>query len=318
MNLSAIDLGSNSFHLLVARASASGLTKVTSAKEVLRLGAVVQAHGELPPAVFRDALDVVGVMARIARAHGSEQVVAVGTSALRDARNGGEFCALAAERHRLCVELIGGQEEGELVFRGAVSSCPGLRGRVAVVDIGGGSVEVAVGEGERLELVESLPLGFLRLQQRLRAQGIPLTAERVGEVVREHCAPLRQSLAAERPTEWLFSGGTARALGKLMVQADGISARAAGRLCDEISSAGREGLQALGVEASRLDTLGLGALVLRALVEILEVPRLRIASGGLREGVLLRELTRLEQGSAVRALPTQAELGSSNPTLRSA
>ena len=304
MNLAALDLGSNSFHLLVARVEPDGsLTKVASSKEVLRLGAVVQTHGELPPAVFRDSLEVVGNLARIARAHRAETIVAVGTSALREARNGAEFCEEAAQRHRLCVELLSGNEEGEVVFRGATSSARDLPQRLAVVDIGGGSVEVALGSVDDVRVIESLPLGFLRLSSALVSSG-PVTAERVRAAVSTECRGLLERLATFTPDAWLFSGGTARALGKLLINPDGLSARAVARVCEDVSSSGRERLRSLGVDESRLTTLGPGAQVLQSLVEVLGIPRIRIATGGLREGLILRELRRMEHGSHVRQLPT--------------
>jgi len=303
MNLAALDLGSNSFHLLVARVEPDGtLTKVASSKEVLRLGAVVQAHGELPPAIFRDSLEVVGNLARVARAHRAETLVAVGTSALRDARNGAEFCEEAAQRHRLSVELLSGNEEGEIVFRGATSSARELPQRVAVVDIGGGSVEVAMGSAGDIRVIESLPLGFLRLTSALAGSG-PVTAERVRAAVRAECRGLLEKLETFAPEAWLFSGGTARAVGKLLINPDGLSARAVARVCEDVSSSGRERLRSLGVDESRLSTLGSGAMVLQSLVEVLGISRIRIAPGGLREGLILRELRRMEQGSHVRQLP---------------
>lgn len=312
MNLAALDLGSNSFHLLVARVtSARTLEKVTAAKDVLRLGAVVQTHGELPPAVFRDSLEVIGTMVRIARAHRCERILAVGTSALRDARNGAEFCAAASAKHRISVELLSGVEEGELVHRGAMRSQRDEWERAAVVDIGGGSVELAIGDRSRVSLVESLPLGFLRLSQALLATGSLVNADSIQSAVRERLSGVRERIAAIEPQAWLFSGGTARAVGKLLINPDGLSARAALRVCDDLSSSGRERLRSLGVDESRVDTLPAGALVLRALVQELAIPRLRIVSGGLREGLLLRELGRIEQGSVVRPLPNAAEESSS-------
>ncbi|HET9955193.1 MAG TPA: hypothetical protein VFQ61_11850 [Polyangiaceae bacterium] len=291
MNLAALDLGSNSFHLLVARVGAGGaLTKLASHKEVLRLGAVVQEHGHLPEAHYAAALAAVGTMVSVARAFEAERIIAVGTSALRDASNGRAFCSEAARSFRIPVELISGRREAELAYLGARSGLAGLPERVAVVDIGGGSVEIAVGDGRRCLHIESLPLGFLRLAKALAASG-PDGAERLRAEVMREIGPVAARLQALRPEAWIFSGGTARAVGKL-VSGDGEPVVAADveRVTQLLERADRSHLVELGVEATRVDAIGLGASVLGALVEGFALHAIRISPRGLREGVLLREL----------------------------
>jgi exopolyphosphatase/guanosine-5'-triphosphate,3'-diphosphate pyrophosphatase len=130
MDLAALDLGSNSFHLLVARMSATSLTKLGSHKEVLKLGRVVQTAGRLPELEYRTALDAVAKLTSIARAFGVERILVAATSALRDAQNGEDFCADVEKRFGVSVERLSGSEEGRVVYRGARSAFPGLSGRV--------------------------------------------------------------------------------------------------------------------------------------------------------------------------------------------
>ncbi len=294
MNLAALDLGSNSFHLLVARMSAGGgVTKLASHKEVLKLGGVVQAHGHLPRASFESASEAVGKMVAVARAFRAERLVAVGTSALRDAANGPEFCEAMRERFHLPVELMSGEEEGQVVYRGVQSAFPNLRGRVAVLDLGGGSVELAVGDGQRASLVESLPLGFLRLGQRLKATPGG-SQELLTSWVQAESAEVRERLRWLKPDAWVLSGGTARAFGKLVLSgASGLSAATVRRVSREVSQATTAELLTLGVDPTRVDTLGLGVLVLDALVSVFGIASLRISPRGIREGLLLREVDRM-------------------------
>jgi exopolyphosphatase/guanosine-5'-triphosphate,3'-diphosphate pyrophosphatase len=308
MNLAALDLGSNSFHLLVARASSSGsLTKLGSHKSVLRLGAVVQQHGRLPPPAFEQALEAVGQMAAVARAFRAERLVAVGTSALRDAKNGPEFCRAALLRHRVSVELISGREEGELVYRGARSAFKGSAERIAVVDIGGGSVEIAVGNRESCELVESLPLGFLRLAAQVDGATGEAKALAVSERALAGSREVGERLRALRPEAWVFSGGTARALGKLLIAGpSGVAASTVRHVASELGRSRPERLAELGVDDSRVDTLGLGAAIVGALVDQFGLSTLHISSGGLREGLLLRELAQ----ARVAASPRDVQLAS--------
>ncbi len=300
MQLAALDLGSNSFHLLVAHVGPAGaITKLASHKEVLKLGRVVQATGCLPEPEYAAALDAVAKLTSIARAFRVERLVVAATSALRDAANGREFCGEVERRFGVSVDLLSGAEEGRVVYGGARSSFPGLGGRVGVVDIGGGSVEVCLGEGNNCHHVASLPLGFLKVATKL--EGASSQADALRSLVHQETQELRERLRWQRPETWLFSGGTARAIGKLVVSGPaGISHGAIRRVAAELAQASPERLRALGVDAKRTDGIAAGALVLEALVESFSVNSLRVSAGGLREGLLLRELGRLKQAPETR------------------
>jgi exopolyphosphatase/pppGpp-phosphohydrolase len=210
MKLAALDLGSNSFHLLVVETDGNqGLTKIGSDKEVLGLGSVVQEYGRLSDVAYGRALDVVGRMATVARELGAVKLLAVGTSALRDARNGAHFCADCSADHGVHIELLSGDDEARLAYRGAQSALPLTNGRVLVADVGGGSVELAVGEGANCETVQSLQLGFLRL-----AHAFPLKelggATRLRRYVQLECEKARWQLG--RFDTLLLSGGVQRRL----------------------------------------------------------------------------------------------------------
>ncbi|MFZ5894253.1 MAG: Ppx/GppA phosphatase family protein [Myxococcota bacterium] len=294
MQLAALDLGSNSFHLLVAHVGNTGaITKVASHKAVMKLGRVVQREGRLPELEYATALDAVAQLVSLARAFHVERIVVAATSALRDAANGLEFCSDVQQRFGVTVELLSGLEEGRLVYRGARSSFPGLGGRIGVVDIGGGSVEVCLGEGALCQYVASLPLGFLRLSAKLDWSR-PSIGRDLTELVHTESSELRERLSWQPPDTWLFSGGTARALGKLVVSGpSGISANSMRRVVKEVAASSPERLRELGVDVQRTDTLGYGALVMGALLDAFEISSLRVSPGGLREGLLLREFSRL-------------------------
>jgi exopolyphosphatase/guanosine-5'-triphosphate,3'-diphosphate pyrophosphatase len=290
MKLAALDLGSNSFHLLVVETDAlNGMTKIGSDKEVLGLGAVVQEYGRLSDNAYGKALDVVGRMATIARDLGAVKLLAVGTSALRDARNGAHFCADCSADHGVRIELLSGDDEARLAYRGAQSALPLTTGRVLVADVGGGSVELAVGEGASCETVQSLQLGFLRLAHAfsLEQRG---GAARLRRYVQLECEKARWQLG--RFDTLLLSGGTARAIGKLL--GGGIASAATAdvqALCEELTASSADALLARGVERARAPVLGAGAAVISGLLAGLGLRELRISPRGLREGVILRELS---------------------------
>ena len=289
MKLAALDLGSNSFHLLVAETDGVGeLAKIGSHKEVLRLGSVVQECGQLDERAFGRALASVGQMAAVAQQLGARKLMAVATSALRDARNGRAFCDACRARHGVEIELLSGDDEARLAYLGARSALKLTQGRVLVADVGGGSVELAAGEAASCDSVQSLQLGFLRL-----ARAFPLSepggALRMARYVQLECEKVRWQLG--RIDTLLLSGGTARAIGKLL--GGGIASASATqvlRLCESLSEASVSRLIQRGVERQRATTLAAGAAVVSGLVAGFGLRELRISPRGLREGVLLREL----------------------------
>jgi exopolyphosphatase/guanosine-5'-triphosphate,3'-diphosphate pyrophosphatase len=218
MNVAAIDLGSNSFGLLVGRVFRDGrIDKVLARKEALRLGEVVAEHGAIPESLFERALGVVRDMVDVARAFDAEAIAAAGTSALRDARNGADFVRAARERTGVRAELLSGDDEAKLVYQGARSALENPPERTLVIDLGGGSVELAMGDGNDCLGLESLPLGFLRV-----TRDLPLGAVSRGADIARLAAhvralgegPLRR-LVAFNPRAIILSGGTARALGRV-------------------------------------------------------------------------------------------------------
>ena len=295
MLLGALDLGSNSFHLLVARVDRAGaLEKVVGRKAAIRLADAVAASGRIPPETFSLALEAVGDFVAEARRRGATRVVAAGTSALRDAENGAQFAATASLRYGLEIEILSGEDEGRLVYAGARARAGELPGRVGVIDLGGGSVEVAIGDDDGCTFAASLPLGFLRLARTLNAPGAldERGIARVVEHVQVTAGAIRDRVRELAPHAWLLSGGTARALGGVLGNEPGaaISTRALARLADKFARSEPSSLIGLGLEPPRARGFGLGIVVLAALAEELGAPATRITGGGLREGLLLREL----------------------------
>lgn len=291
MKLAALDLGSNSFHLLVAQTDGvSVLSKVGSDKESLRLGAVVQECGQLSEEAYARALHTVGRMVELARKLGAEKVMAVATSALRDARNGRTFCDDCSTRFGVEIELLSGDDEARLAYLGARSALPLTTGRALVADVGGGSVELAVGEDRNCESVQSLQLGFLRLARAFPVKE-PGGSARLTRYVQLECEKARWQLG--RVDTLLLSGGTARAIGKLL--GGGSASASTGQvleLCDELTRLPIERLLKRGVDPARAATLPAGAAVISGLLAGLGQRELHVSPRGLREGVVLRELSR--------------------------
>src|SRR5262245_57396634 len=163
MRLAALDLGSNSFHLLIADVGRDGsLTVVDRAKRMPRIGEGIFRTGAISGPSRRNALRALGELVPVIERHRPDAVHAVATAAVRDASNGSVFVAEVRERFGLDVRVISGDEEARLSYAGARARLGGELGRATLFDLGGGSLEAILGDGERVLQTASAPLGVLR------------------------------------------------------------------------------------------------------------------------------------------------------------
>src|SRR5712692_917889 len=167
MRIAAIDIGTNSLHMIVVRVRPDlSFEIIDREKEMVRLGAGGLDGRALTPDAMHAALQVLSKFARLAESHGVDEIVAVATSAIREAENGGEFLKAAAEQTGIRARVIPGTEEARLIHLAAAYGV-NLAGEVAVVvDVGGGSVEITHGTGSSVDLGQSFKLGVIRLTER--------------------------------------------------------------------------------------------------------------------------------------------------------
>jgi exopolyphosphatase/guanosine-5'-triphosphate,3'-diphosphate pyrophosphatase len=161
----AIDIGSNSCRLKIARVVAHRLKTLHEDREVTRLGTSVFETGLVSPDAMAATLRALKRFQRAVQAHGVDQIRVVATAAMRDARNAQAFITWARAETGWSIEIISGLEEGRLIHRGVMTSEPGTTGRVILVDVGGGSCEITLSEHRRIKETVSLPLGAVRLTQ---------------------------------------------------------------------------------------------------------------------------------------------------------
>ena len=305
MRYAALDLGSNSFHLLVADLRPGGhIKRVRTEKRTIRLGEPVSRTGKLGSEARARAGKAFAELLAAAQEESSDAVVAVATESLRAARDGGTFGDEVAAAHGVRIQILTGDEEAALSLRGMVAAL-GVRGgdRILGVDLGGGSFELAYGGIDGCLASASLPLGTSRLVDRLSDP--PQLRQRVAlyqEVVAT-LAPavdgMREVAGGALPTTVVGTAGTIRDLGRLgLALASGAAPqkvrgvlvsrsqveRAFARLCS-LPAAERPDLP--GVSAKRADILPVGGLVVLAALDVVGADVLQLCDYGLREGALL-------------------------------
>jgi exopolyphosphatase/guanosine-5'-triphosphate,3'-diphosphate pyrophosphatase len=283
--LGCVDIGSNTTRLLVADRTAGKLTWVHQERTFTRIGRALLTDGRLGPAKIDQVVAVVREQISSARAHGATQVCVMATAAIRRAANGRELADAIQAATGQPVEILTGREEARLAFVGVAGTLERSPvGNLGVVDVGGGSSELVVGEcPDQIRWWASLPLGSAILTG-VGALSDPPTADELNRC-RERIAAELTALDVPRPTTAVAAGGSATSLGRLVgpvLDVDTLG-RALDLLCRlpavEVGSR-------FGIDPERAMLLPAGLLILEAATGVFGVS-LRVGRGGIREGVLL-------------------------------
>ncbi len=288
---SVIDVGSNTIHLLVGEVDDGAVIPVAGEKVSARLGAGVEKTGRLDERRLDLAAEAIKLFVGIAAMNGASSPEILATSAVRDAGNGQELVDRVREATGLEMRLISGEKEAALGFRGALSAVR-HEGKVLVVDLGGGSAQLILGDarGGPEERV-SLPLGTNRTTERFVSEGPPTDGE-LG-ALGEHVGRLLPAWDIG-DAEVVAVGGSARAI--LKITRDGLTADRLGRL--SLETRGRaSGVLARehGLAPERARVLPAAITTLAAVLEHFGKGELTVARGGIREGTLLA----LDEGEVI-------------------
>jgi exopolyphosphatase/guanosine-5'-triphosphate,3'-diphosphate pyrophosphatase len=279
-----IDVGSNTTRLLVAEV-ADGLAEcVVHEKAFIALGSDLRATGAIAPDSIARVTETVAAYRRVAAQAGAQAVRAVATAVLRDAADAEALCACVRARAGVGIEILTGAEEAVLAFAGAIAADRG-GGRVAVIDVGGGSSEIAVGTREHgVEWLVSLAIGSGQLADR-HLHDDPPTRAQLSALADEAEAAFAAGPPVPHVDRALAVGGSATSLCRLA--GEELSPDALERAVERLTAAPAiEVAERLGLEAERVRLLRAGILVLRAAARRVEcVPA--IGRGGLREGVCI-------------------------------
>jgi exopolyphosphatase/guanosine-5'-triphosphate,3'-diphosphate pyrophosphatase len=292
----AVDIGSNSVRLKIARLQAGRLRPLHEDREVTRLGDGVFRSGFLTPESMADTVKVLRRFHRATQQIVTDSVRVVATSALRDARNSQAFLEWVRSATGWRVEIISGVEEARLIHLGLVTSPRVDSSPTLMIDLGGGSCELTVSQGGHIRDVISLPLGAVRLSSEFLSHDPPRKGELKqlrGFIVRE-VARIADRIAAARIRNVIATSGTAAALaavashlrdgnGRKLVVTRAEMARIAKRLA-RLPVTERRKIEGIGPR--RAEIVVAGATVYHELVERLHLKSFRYSPLGLRDGTL--------------------------------
>ena len=289
----AIDLGSNSFHLKVARAEEHGITVIDRERDMVRLSAGLDASGLLTPEASERALVCLARFGERLRGLKPDNVRIVGTNALRKAKNSRQFIAEAEKALGFSIEIISGVEEARLVYLGAAQSLQGDRGRRLVVDIGGGSTEIIVADKSDPVFLESLYMGCVSSSEKFFPNGEinRLRMRRAILSAQLELEPYIATLKELSARDIIGTSGTARAINNVIMEngwsETGITRKGLKKLVRKIVKSGHsDNLKISGLTEERRPVFAGGVAVLMAIFKALDLKFMRVSEGSLREGVL--------------------------------
>jgi len=278
----AVDLGSNSFHLLVARRDHGELRVLDRIKDMVRLGGGLDADGHLDPAVQDRAFASLARFGQRLRGIPQDNLRAVGTQTFRRMKNANAFLMIAETALGCGIDIIAGREEARLIYLGVIQGVAGHEDRRLVIDIGGGSTELVIGQGSQPLEMESLQYGCVSLTRRFFGDG-RLSRKRWNKALSAILADMQELRLRYLRAGWdtaIGSSGTIRA-----VEA----------ICQRMGWVERvDAVNLPGLSDRRHPVLVGGLVMLQACFEALEIRTLKVSPFALREGLLQDMLGRLE------------------------
>ena len=291
--VASVDLGSNSFHLIVCRVQEGQLVMVDRLREMVRLAAGIDAEKNLSEEAQTRALDCLTRFGQRLRDLPHYAVRAVGTNTLRSAHNAHDFIEQAEARLGHPIEIISGVEEARLIYLGVAQSLASDHSRRLVIDIGGGSTELIIGEDFTTQYLESLHMGCVSMSQRFFTDGsISNKMLRHAEIAAQlELEPVSRRFHKKNWQVALGASGTIRAIDKVVHAAGwadhGITLVSLEKLVSAMQEAGHiNNLKLTGLDSERAPVFPGGAMILYAAFKTLGIDVMRVSDGALREGLI--------------------------------
>ncbi len=294
MKIAALDVGTNSIHLLIARVAADGQVEpLDRAKEMVRLGDSA-FKGVISPDAFARATECIRKYRAQAERAGVDAIIAVATSAVREAENGGDFVRVVRDETGIELTVIRGEQEARLIYLGARSAINLAGKKALIIDIGGGSVELIVGDAREAHYATSLKLGVLRLLDQYQLAD-PITADQRLRLAEQLHRALEAPTAAIRKIGFdmvAMTSGTARAVAELIPTTTAEKPRPIAfkdvweleeKLC-AMNAAERSRVPNL--DPKRVDSIIPGVILVRSLLEVVHADSYVLCEAALREGLV--------------------------------
>ena len=306
VRIAAIDVGSNSVHMVVAQIdSDGGITTLYRLKEMVGLGRISFPNKELSAEAMDRAIQSLGRMKTAAQQRQCEKVIAAATSAIREAANGGELIRRIRDELKLNVKVVSAREEARLIYLGVRGALDLGRKPHLMIDIGGGSVEFIVGDEHETKLLESRKLGAARMSATF-VKSDPISKDdlkKLREHYDEQLVPLAARVHALKPVKCVGTSGTIENIATLCGGEGSrvIDAAKLFKLEDKlIKSTSEERSRIRGLDEQRNQQILAGVVLVASFMKRLDVKKIELCGSALREGILADYLARHKPDMTIR------------------
>ena len=291
--IAAVDLGSNSFHMIIAQQRQGELRTVEKRGEKVQLAAGLNEKGYLSEEAMQRGLECLRGFAKHLRGFKPEAVTIVATNALRVARNRSDFITRAEEILGFQIELIAGREEARLIYLGVSHTQADDEGKRLVIDIGGGSTEFIIGERFESKALESLFMGCVSYSSQFFPNGeiTDLNFHRAVARARRELLEIQQAYKAIGWNEVIGSSGTIRATEQVLINKgwseQGITREGLNKLCQWLTShKNTADIDLPGFKPQRQQVFIAGVAILKGIFDTFKIKMMHYSDGALREGAL--------------------------------
>jgi exopolyphosphatase / guanosine-5'-triphosphate,3'-diphosphate pyrophosphatase len=305
VTISVIDIGTNTILMVTVRIGDDGALDVLGDEHAIaRLGRGVDATRAIMPETFDRVEGFLHRYRSIAESFGTDRIIAFGTSALRDARNQSEFIAAMRQRTGIEIEVLSGEEEATWTYRGALLGLTIDAAKIAVLDIGGGSTELALGDGAAVDRAISLDIGAVRISERF-LPSLPPTPAQLDAAGRWAAEQSARFFELPKGTRLVGVAGTVTTLGAIVsdlerfdaaeLNGTSISLEEIDAIIERIAPLTREQVAAIPqIAEGRADIILGGATILAATMRRLDAASIIVSTRGVRYGIALRENEKLK------------------------
>ncbi len=299
-NVAAIDLGSNSFHMIICNLTDGKLQTVDRLKEMVRLAEGLDEHGNLDPEVQKRALDCLQRFGQRIRNFPDERVSIVGTNTLRTAKNAEDFMTKAERALGHPIHVISGIEEARLIYQGVANSLGSHANKRLVMDIGGGSTEYIIGKDDTPLTKESLRMGCVSFSQLFFKHG-KLSKKRFKKAVllaEQRLEPFQQKFHRQQWDEAIGASGSLKAIRNVLHEAgwsnNGITKNGLNKLVDTLLNYDDiDDVPLPGLSDERRPVFAGAVAIIYATFQMLDIDQMTVSDGALREGLVHDLLGRL-------------------------
>lgn len=315
--IAAIDIGTNSFHLVITSVNTKGILHAfTKEKEMVRLGSGSGDMKILQPDAIERGINTLKYFSELAQSKNAE-IIAVATSAVREAENKDEFIKLAKETTGIDIQVISGLEEGRLIYVGVIHALPLLNKKILVIDIGGGSTETIVGDHGEIIYQHSAKLGAIRLTKKFNLDTDPSkkNINSCREYIHGEWSPIINRLKNCKPDAVVGTSGTILSLAIMAMYSEKnglpeilngivVTREKVQEVINKIikSKSVEERLKINNIDQTRADIILGGALIFEYIINSLKIDKFYISSYALREGVVFNAIEKFNKSNTYQHL----------------